>query len=288
MNGVSPFHLVLLTCVGIGFLFTPGMTMAQNKAKGHLIVDDILARPGTSVTLKAALIEKGLLGNKGLGGETITFTVQGQRAGTALTGGDGRAFLEFKTHMRGNHKIVATVESSQRVESVTGTGNLASWERRRPILLVDFSTLLQREDSIVGQLPILPVLTNLEALGKPQENASRELSKLTEFYYNVIYLYERQSTPLHETREWLKQHEFPVGITKMVPQEAKALLSFMEKLREGGWDNLEAGIGQTWEFAHALVKQRIKTVIFPDPREKKKYPQRAKIVSSWKEVRKQL
>ncbi len=288
MNGVSPFQLVLLTCVGIGFLFAPGMTMAQNKAKGHLIVDDILARPGTSVTLKAALIEKGLLGNKGLGGETITFTVQGQRAGTALTGGDGRAFLEFKTHMRGNHKIVATVESSQRVESVTGTGNLASWERRRPILLVDFSTLLQRKDSIVGQLPILPVLTNLEALGKPQENASRELSKLTEFYYNVIYLYERQSTPLHETREWLKQHEFPVGITKMVPQEAKALLSFMEKLREGGWDNLEAGIGQTWEFAHALVKQRIKTVIFPDPREKKKYPQRAKIVSSWKEVRKQL
>lgn len=288
MNGVSPFQLALLTCIGIGFLFALGTTVAQNKAKGHLIVEDILARPGTSVTLKASLIEKGLLGNKGLGGETITFTVQGQPAGTALTGGDGRAFLEFKTHMRGNHKIVATVESSQRVESVKGTGNLASWERRRPILLVDFSTLLQKKDLNVGPLPILPVLKNFEALGKPQENASHELSKLAEFYYNVIYLHERQGTALHETREWLRQHEFPVGIAKMVPQEAKALLSFMEKLREGGWDNLEAGIGQTWEFAHTLVKQRVKTVIFPDPREKRKYPQRAKIVSSWKEVRKQL
>ena len=185
-------------------------------------------------------------------------------------------------------RLLPQFESSQRVESVEGTGNLASWERRRPILFVDFSTLLQKDDSIVGPLPFLPVLANLEALGKPQEHASHELSKLAEFYYNVIYLHEHPGTALHETREWLRQHDFPVGITKMVPQDAKALLAFMEKLREGGWDNLEAGIGQTWEFAHTLVKQRVKTVIFPDPREKKKYPRRAKIVSSWKEVRKQL
>lgn len=264
------------------------MTTAQDTVTGHLIVEDVLARPGTSVMLTATLIEKGLLGNNGLGGETITFTVQGQHAGTALTGGDGRAFLEFKIPMRGNHKIVATVASSRRVESVKGTGNLASWERRRPILLVDFSTLLQKDDSIVGPLPILPAIANLETLGKPQENASHELSKLAEFYYNVMYLHEHQGTALHETREWLRRHDFPVGITKMVPQDAKALLAFMETLREGGWDNLEAGIGQTWEFAHTLVKQRVKTVIFPDPREKKKYPRRVKIVSSWKEVRKQL
>ena len=43
----------------------------------------------------------------------------------------------------------------------------------------------------------------------------------------------------------------------------------MEKLKEGGWDNLEAAIGRTWEFAQTLVKNRVKTVIFPDPREKK-------------------
>ena len=78
VNGISPFQFVLLTCIGIGFLFTPGMTLAEDKVTGHLIVEDILARPGTSVMLKAALIEKGLLGNKGLGGETIIFTVQGQ------------------------------------------------------------------------------------------------------------------------------------------------------------------------------------------------------------------
>ena len=284
MNGVLPF--VWSIFIGIGFLLAPGTTAAQDKVKGHLIVEDVLARPGTAVMLKAALIEKGLLGDKGLGGETITFAVQGQHAGSALTGGDGRAFLEFKTHMRGNHKIVASVGSSPRVESVEGKGNLASWERRRPILLVDVATLVQGDNSTL--LPALPVVGRLGAPGKPQEHAAQELSKLTEFYYNVIYVHERQGAALHETRAWLRQHEFPVGITRTVPQDSKALLAFMNELKEGGWDNLEAAIGRTWEFAHTLVKNRIKTVIFPDPGEKKKYPRRAKIVKSWKEVRKQL
>lgn len=284
MNGVLRFLWSIF--IGIGFLLTPGTTAAQDKVTGHLIVEDVLARPGTSVMLKAALMEKGLLGNRGLGGETITFTVQGQHAGTALTGGDGRAFLEFKTHMRGNHAVVASVESSPRVESAKGNGNLASWERRRPILLVEVSTLVQGDSSTL--LPGLPVAKSLGALGKPQEHAAHELSKLTEFYYNVIYVSERQGSSLHETREWLRQHEFPVGIARTVPPDAKALLAFMEKLKEGGWDNLEAAIGQTWEFARTLVKNRVKTVIFPDPGEKKKYPRRAKIVNSWKEVRKQL
>ena len=284
MNGVFPFQFVLSIFIGIGVLLTPGTIAAQDKIQGHLIVEDVLARPGPPY-VEAALLKKGF-GNRGLGGETITFTVQGQHAGTALTGGDGRVFFEFKTHMRGNHKIVATVDSSPRVESVEGTGNLASWERRRPILLVDFAVLLQKDSSI--SLPSLPGIGSLGALGKPQENAAHALSKLTEFYYNVIYVHEHQGTALHETREWLRQHEFPVGITRMVPQDPKSLLAFMEKLKEGGWDNLEAAIGRTWEFAQTLVKNRVKTVIFPDPREKKKYPRRAKIVTSWKEVRKQL
>ncbi len=284
MNRAFPFLFVW--SIVIGFLSIPGTIAAQDKVKGHLFVEDILARPGTSVTLKAALLEKGLLGSTGLGGETVTFTVQGQHAGTALTGGDGRAFMEFKTHMRGNHKIVATVESSPRVESVEGKGNLASWERRRPILLVDCSVLAQEDGS--NPLTALTGIGNVGPLGKPHEKAAHELSKLAEFYYNVIYLHDRPGTALHETRAWLRRHEFPIGITRMVPQEEKALLAFMKQLKEGGWDNLEAAIGRTWEFAQTLVKNRVKTVIFPDPHEKKKYPRRAKIVNSWKEVRKQL
>lgn len=288
--GVRPvLWAVIMIPIGVLCSLVPALVAAEEKIKGRLIVEDVMARPGTPVTLKARLIEEGVLG-KGLGGEIIVFTVLGQRVGTALTGGDGRAFLEFRTRMRGNHNVVANVETSPRVESAEGMGNLASWERRRPILLVDVATLIQEQekDSIVNALPTLPFNVNLTAFGDPQEDAPQALSKLSEFYFNVIYLHDYSETVLQETREWLRQHKFPVGIAKRVPPKSKALLAFMETLKEGGWDNLEAGIGRTWEFARTLVKQRIKTIIFPEPSEKRQYPRRAKIVKSWKEVRKQL
>lgn len=284
---------LLFLMLGLGFGYPLTHVAAAEKVEGRLIVEDILAKPGASITLEARLIEEGLLGNKGLGGETIAFVVQGHRAGTALTGGDGWAFLEFKTHMRGNHSIVATVEASPRVASVEGTGNLASWERRRPILLVDVSTLMQHDesiikDSIAKSFPELSFVASLQAFGSPQDDARDTLVKLAEFYYNVLYLHDHQDTVLHETRAWLRQHQFPVGIVRMVPQDSKALLALMERLKEDGWDNLEAGIVRTRDFAQTLVKQRLKTVVFPDPKEKKTYPHRARVVQEWKEVRQHL
>ncbi len=282
------------TCVMVSLVLFLGCLFASvadaEKITGRLIIEDVMARPGTSVTLEALLIKEGLLGAKGLGGETIAFVVGDRHAGMALTGGDGRAFLEFRTHMRGNHSIVATVEPGPRVESVEGVGNLASWERRRPILLVDVFTLLQHDASVVNPLPDLPLpalpfAASLKTFGPPREDARQTLVKLAEFYYNVLYLYDHQDTALHETRAWLRQHEFPVGIVKTVPQTSKALLALMEELKAGGWDNLEAGIGRTWDFAQTLVKQRLKTVIFSDPTEQKTYPRRARIVLEWKEVR---
>ncbi len=276
--------LGLILIVGCPFL----SAAAAEKIAGRLIVEDVLARPGTAVTLEALLIEEGLLGVKGLGGETVTFMVQGRHAGAALTGGDGRAFLEFTTHMRGNHAVVAAVARSPRVEPVEGAGNLASWERRRPILLVDVSTLLQRDASLVTSLPALPFTASLETFGPPREHARPALVKLAEFYYNVLYVHDHRDTALRETRAWLRRHRFPVGIVKTAPQTPEALSALMEELETGGWDNLEAGIGRTRDFAQTLVKRRLKTVIFPDPSETQDYPRRARIVHTWKEVRQHL
>jgi len=47
----------------------------DERVAGRLIVEDVLARPGTPVTLKARLVQDGLLGMTGLGGETVKFTV---------------------------------------------------------------------------------------------------------------------------------------------------------------------------------------------------------------------
>ena len=260
---------------------------ADEKVAGRLIVEDVLARPGTHSMLKARLVQDGLLGITGLGGETIEFVVQEQRAGTALTGGDGWAFLEFKTYMRGNQKIVAKVEPSPRVNSVSGAGNFASWERRKPILLVDVVTLLKLKEKNGTSFPKLS-LFNSTNLGDPDEDAPDELTKLGAFYYNIIYLLRVERGDAESLREWLKISKFPPGIARVIEPGPVKLLAFIEKIKKDGWDHIEAGIGQTKGFADTLVKNRIKVVIFPNPSKKVKYPRRAKIISAWKEVRKHL
>lgn len=271
----------------VGVILAPPVWAANKKSEGRLIVEDVLARPGTPVMLRARLVQEGLLGLTALGGETVTFFVQGQLVGTALTGGDGWAFLEYKTHMRGNHKIVAEVEESPRVHPTKGEGNFASWERRKPILLVDVMTLLKKKDAGPISFPGMTLFTPLK-WGDADEDAPTELTKLGEFYYNIIYLYRGNKSDIERIREWLKAAGFPPGITRVIDPGPGTLLEFIQQLKERGWDNIEAGVGRSQDFANTLVKNRIKTVIFPDRSKKEKFPRRAKIVSEWKEVRKHL
>ncbi|RMH03911.1 MAG: hypothetical protein D6704_12030, partial [Nitrospirae bacterium] len=146
---------------------------ANDKVEATLIVEDVLARPGTPATLEARLVRQSVLGTVGLGGEPIVFEVQGEVVGTAMTGGDGRAFLEYTTHMRGNHLIVARVEASPRVHPTEGRGILGSWERRRPILIVDMVALIQRM-----KVPILSVPLPVTALGTPEADAALVLRQV--------------------------------------------------------------------------------------------------------------
>ena len=276
------FGLVLLGL--LSGLFIPSVFFAaDDKVSGRLIVEDVLARPSTPVKLRARLVHEGPKGFVGLGGETITFHVQGQEAGSAVTDKEGRAILEFETHMRGNQKIVGEVETSSRVSPVSGLGNFASWERRKPILLVDVVTLMKGRAASSTRSPF-----DASTLGEADEDAPRELTKLGEFYYNIIYLWPGAEEHILQLRDWLTAHQFPPGITRTVRPEPALLLAFIDKLKEGGWDHVEAGIGQTKGFADTLVKNRIKAVIFPDASKNEKLPRRAKIVSEWKDVRKHL
>jgi len=278
----SPRWYVIAALFLLSFLASSVLLAADEKVSGRLIVEDVLARPSTPVMLQARLVQDGPGGATGVGGETIEFVVQGQRVGTTLTDKDGHASLEFKTHMRGNQKIVAKVESSAKVTAKPGIGNFASWERRKPILLVDVVTLLKSEEGAVFSA------FNTAKLGEPDVDAPYELTKLGEFYYNIIYVLRGNEGDVERLRDWLKAANFPPGITREVQSGSAQLLAFIEQLKEGGWDHVEAGIGQTKGFADTLVKNRIKAVIFPDPSKNEKFPRRAKIVSTWKEVRKHL
>lgn len=261
---------------------------ADGGTNARLIVEDVMIHPGKPAVLQARLVRDGPLGEKGLPGETIRFEVQGQKAGVAVTGKDGRAKLEFISHMRGNQVIKGIVEPSGNVQHAEGIGNFASWERRRPLLLVELETVLKQHDSLQHLTSSASFQQTIQALGAADEHAPSELTKLGAYYYNIIYLYRGEPIHRDAIRIWLQDHHFPPGITKIVKPGAASLLEFIASIKAQGWDNIEAGVGLTKEFAETLGKNRIAAVILQSAPSNEKFPRRTKFVPAWEKIRRYL
>jgi hypothetical protein len=259
---------------------------AAEKVTAKLFVPDALTRPDRSMKLEARLVRAGLFAHAGLGGEQIDFLVGGKKVGTALTGGDGRGFLEYTPRMRGNLSLTVRLVESPRVSSVEGHGTLFSWERRRPILLVEVASLM--EDTKIPIVPLPPLSADkiLALPSTPAPDAANELKRLTDFYFNLMYVTRHSGTgESEELRQWLHKHGFPPGPIVAIQTGEGALTTMIDSLRTDGWDNVKAGIGRTREFADVLVAQRLDVVIIPEP-DRAQLPKKAQVAKSWKEVRK--
>ena len=293
-DGLSaPWFSWLGTCVVVflsALLLVPILISAAEKVSAKLSVPDALTRPDRPVKLEARLIQQGLLGRAGLGGEQLEYVVGGKKVGTAMTGGDGRAFFEYTPRMRGNLSMTVRVVQSPRVASAEGTGMLFSWERRRPILLVEVTSLMEEP-----KIPIVPLIPLPPLPGgktppispTPAPDAAEELKRLTDFYFNVMYVTNHSGTGESEDdmREWLHTHSFPPGPIVPIRTGEGAFTTMIESLRADGWDNVKAGIGRTRDFAEGLVAQRLDVVIVPEP-ERGQLPKKAQVAKSWKDVRK--
>ncbi len=260
---------------------------ADERSPVHVVVSDILVMPGKPAMLKARIVQSGILRSIGVGGEEVQFEVEGKAVGTSLTGGDGWASWEFTPKMRGNKSVRAKVIPSSRVKGAEGIGILASWERRRPILLIDVTTLLQDAEGIGKFVSAMGLPVDPSLWPEPKDGASQELHKLAKFYYNVVYLFWNDGNDVEGVRAWLREHEFPSGLTRAIQRGSTPLKTFIDNLEEGGWDNLEAGIGRTPDFAKVLLKNRIKAIIFHKS-ENEEFPRRTKLVEDWKGVRRNL
>ncbi len=290
-------HAVIRVSVVAWLLVLPGAlflmvleSWGAGRVTGSLVVPDVLTTPGKAVQLEARLIEQGFLGGSGLGGEQVEFYVRGQAVGTAMTGGDGRAFLEYTPRMRGTHPVKVTTASHERIEPAEGTAVLAAWEHRKPILLIDMRALVTKESikPLPFPLPPLALSQALEAGADPEPDAADELEKLTRFYFNVIYLARSETENPALLRAWLSEHDFPTGLTKVVAPGKNPLEDLLIDMEEGGWENIQGGIGRTREFAEVLAKRRLQAVILPLSTQEQSFPRRAEVVSNWKEVRKFL
>ena len=283
---VLPLSVLVLAA----WMLTGEIVLAEGRIDATLLVYDELALPGERIKLKAFLFKEGLLGKRiGLGGENVEFFVQNRLIGKSMTGGDGKAFLEFVPRLRGNLAIKARVRESPRVVDQEATGLLAAWEKRRPILLIDLVALLSDQTKGSPLKSLIPLNLQEELFALPQADAGPELEKLGKYYYNLIYLHRSNEVAPEVVGAWVKKHGLPTGISRVVPTGTKALIAFLEKLKKDGWENVTAGIGKTPEFANVLLERRIQVVIIQDREtDNKKYPRRANIVSEWKKVRRHL
>ncbi|MGH7220079.1 MAG: hypothetical protein ACREI1_07100 [Nitrospiraceae bacterium] len=263
---------------------------AAEKIPGTLTVHDSLTSPNQPATIEATLIGKSLLTETGLGGEPIELLVAGNVVATAMTGGDGRAFLSYTPKAKGAVPFTVRVGTTPRVAVVEAGANLAVWERRNPIMAVEMVALME-DPAGEGLTVIWP---GKEAEGRrPMPDAANELGKLTQFYYNVLYVVTRDKTMgttdqvNEQARQWLKDQKFPVGHILVLPSDPEAFGAKLDEMHAAGWKTLKIGVGRTKAFAEAFLQRRLDAVMVPEPA-KGDAPRKAKVAKEWKDVRKKM
>jgi hypothetical protein len=186
--------------------------------------------------------------------------------------------------------LTVRVGENPRVDRAEAMANLAVWERRTPILAVEVAALME-EATASSPLPLLPLGEKTER--SPMPAAADELSKLAQFYYNVIYIATAESDRSggfmtnELIRAWLKTHKFPPGHILVLSGSSDALGRQLDELHTGGWKTLKFGIGRSKAFAEAFLQRRLEVVIVPEPT-KGELPRKARVAKDWKEVRKKL
>lgn len=262
---------------------------SAEKISGQLSVRDTLAAPGKQARIEVILVRAGL-GRPGLGGEPVDVQVEGDKPGRTITGGDGRVLFDTTCKMRSIYKVTATIADSPRVESQEAAGILACWERRRPILLVDLAALADIPKAQFGLPQALPLPTAGVA-PEPMVEAAEELRRLTDYFYNVIYLAWPAASGWPrdiEPRAWLAQGKFPTGPLLSADPGAAGLSLFLDRLKAQGWDNVKVGIGRTREFAEVVGAHRIEAVILPAESKDEAVPKKVHLIKDWREIRKKL
>jgi hypothetical protein len=274
------------------FLWTASTILsAADKILGTLTVHDSLTAPNQSATIEVTLTGRSLATEAGLGGEPIELLIAGKVVATAMTGSDGRAVLSYTPKAKGAVPFTVRVGTASKVALVEVGGNLAVWERRSPIMAVEMTALM--EDA-VGQGPTV-TWPGKETEGRhPMPNAAEELGKLTQFYYNLLYVVTQDkivgSTADQvntQARQWLEDQKFPVGHILVLPSDPAALGAKLDELHAAGWKTLKVGIGRTRAFAEAFLQRRLEAVMVPEPA-KGEVPRKAKVAKEWKDVRKKM
>lgn len=280
----AAFVGILILTVFPGNLFA----LSPEKSSALLFVKDALTAPGQLVTIEAKLLEKRFVTSAPRGGEPLELVIDGQVVATTMTGVDGRGFLTYLPKKQALVPIEVRVGNSPRVHSTSAQANLAVWEKRQPILLVELTSLF--DEATPGRVPSIGVGLPSERQAIPE--ASDELGKLTQFYYRIMYVVTVPAggdgaQVSAEVRAWLKAQKFPTGYVMVISPDTKALGTKLDEFHTAGWKTVKVGVGRSKAFAEVFLQRRLDAIMVPEP-SKGDVPRKAKVAKDWKEVRKKL
>lgn len=285
-------HPIRNLCVFSFWFFFLALTpvSAADKIAAVLYAKDGLTSVNQPATIEVRLVEKRLLAGGGLGGEPIELLVDGKVVATAMTGGDGKAILAYTPTRLGSVPLRVRVGASPRAGPAETQAQLAVWERRNPIVMVEMASLMDVQSA---QSPLPGINLVREQDRKPMPDAADELAKLTQFLYRVLYVATMPASGMDGfsaatgAREWLKANKFPDGHVLVLPAGGEAVGAKLDALHAAGWKTVKTGIGRTPAFAEAFLQRRLEAILVPEP-EKGEAPRKAKVAKEWKEVRKKL
>ena len=278
----APVSLVLFLTVGVP-------APAVEKTAATILVKDSLTAPHQQSTIEAKLFAKGLLKDSPLGGEPVELLVKGTVSATAMTGGDGRAFLSFIPKAKEIVPVQVRIGSSPRVSSGEGEAHLVVWERRTPIVFVEMTALMEEAHA---ETPVSRLVPRIDPEARPIADAADELGKLTQFYYGVVYVVMVPAgadlfVSSVEARTWLSIHKFPRGFVLALSVGEDALGAKIDELHQAGWKSAKTGIGRSKAFAETFLRRRLEAIIVPEP-PVGEVPRKGKVAKDWKDVRKKL
>jgi hypothetical protein len=272
------------------FLTATTILSAAEKTSIILTVHDSLTAPNQPATIEATLTGKSLRAEIPQRGEPIELLIDGKVVATAITGSKGRAILSYTPKAKGVIPFTVRVGTTSSVTVTEAGANLAVWERRSPMMAVEMASLM--EDA-AGQGPTI-ASSGKDAEGRrPMPDAAAELAKLTQFYYNVLYVMtENKAVGTNgqvnaQARQWLKEQNFPVGHIVVLSSNPEAFGAKLDEWHAAGWTTLKIGVGRTKAFAEAFLQRRLDAVMVPEPA-KGEAPRKAKVAKEWKDVRKKM
>jgi hypothetical protein len=258
------------------FLTATTNLSAAEKTSGILTVHDSLTAPNQPATIEATLTGKTPLTETGIGGEPIELLVAGKVVGTSNTDRNGRAILSYISKAKGVIPFTVRVGVTSSIAMTEAGANLVVWERRSPMMAVEMAALMEDAEG-----------------RRPMPDAAVELGRLTQFYYNVVYVMtENKAVGTNDqvnaqARQWLKDQKFPVGHIVVLSSGQEAFGAKLDEWHAAGWTTLKIGVGRTKAFAEAFLQRRLDAVMVPEPA-KGEAPRKAKVAKEWKDVRKKM